>query len=275
MPERFRNPPLIELVAELRWGSGGIGGVVATPTNPQTGGLVLVPIGRYEEFFMRFGQKAGAHGYDLVERILPPGFPASPFQTVYRFRRKSQEEGTTLYQVGAGVFTANITPPYRSWQEFTPVVETGIGLLLETRNPSETQMPFTSAILRYINSFNEKFTEGRSAATFIRDVLGFRIEPPTAIRSEIMPGAEAKPALQLTIPLSSGTQMTISLGEGAVVGAARQNIIMDIMVTGEAQIKPTVADVMAFFDSSHEIIQRAFVGTTGNLFSIMEPMSRE
>jgi len=106
MPKRFKNPPLVELIAELRWGTAGI---VAGPQGaPQ---LVMATGSQYEEFFMRFGSKIAALGYERIERIIPPGFPAPPFQATYRFRKKEPEQGTTLYQVGGGVFSANITPP--------------------------------------------------------------------------------------------------------------------------------------------------------------------
>lgn len=135
MRERFKHPPLVELIAELRWGSGG--GVLPSAQSQGVRPILLALSGQHEEFFMRFGSKAGALGYDLVERVMPQGFSAMPFQIVYRFRKKLQEQGTTLYQVGAGVFSANSTPPYRFWNDFRPVLEQGVKLLLETRNPLE------------------------------------------------------------------------------------------------------------------------------------------
>jgi uncharacterized protein (TIGR04255 family) len=218
---------------------------------------------------MRFGSKAGAIGYDLVERVMPHGLPALPFQQViYRFRRKDQEQGTTVYQVGAGVFSANITPPYRFWEDFEPVLKKGVGLLLETRNPSEKEMPFTTARVRYINAFGSRFTEGRSTAAFVRDVLGFVVEPPTPVRDEIAPDKEAKPALQLIIPLKSGLQMSLSLSEGLVSG--QEAVVMDLLVSNEAHTQPTESDVMAVFKAAHEVAHRVFVGTTKKLSHIME-----
>jgi hypothetical protein len=85
MPERFKNPPLVELVAELRWSKGGL------MNSPEGAGqtLFMLPAGQYEEFFMRFGSKIGSLGYDRLERIVPSGFPAPPIQVTYRFRKKS------------------------------------------------------------------------------------------------------------------------------------------------------------------------------------------
>jgi uncharacterized protein (TIGR04255 family) len=267
MPKRFKNPPLVELAAELRWGSGGAAAM------PQAQGQVIVlSPGQFEEFFMRFGSGVGALGYDRVERIVPPGFPTPPFQATYRFRRKEQEQeqGTTLYQVGGGVFTANITRPYHSWQHFRPVVERGTECLLNTRNPSEKEMPFAPAILRYIDAFSSKFTEGRTAATFLQDVLGFTIELPKALRSEMAAGADVKAVLQFSLPLQSGQQMNLALGEGMIGG--EQALVMDISVLTETPIAANVSDIMAAFDASHDVIHRIFVGMTQKLFHIMEPV---
>lgn len=268
MSERFKNPPLVELVAELRWGSGGI---VAGP--PGAGQVVMVTAGQYEEFFMKFGSKIGTLGYERIERIIPPGFPAPAFQATYRFRKKQPEQGTTIYQVGGGVFSANITPPYHSWEQFRPVVEQGVECLLETRNTSELQTPFAPAILRYIDAFGSKFTEGRSVASFIQDTLGFKVSLPESLRSEMAPNAEAKPLLQLAIPLKSRQQMNLVLAEGIVAG--EQAIVMDVSVLHETAIPPNTKDVMASFDTAHDSIHRVFVGVTQKLFPIMEPIEGE
>src|SRR5437868_4412920 len=100
----FESPPLIEIVAELRWGLPEIG----LPNEPQVLQNLSFGVGpstRLEELFMRFGAKAAAHGYTTFERIVPPGFPLLPFQPVYRYRKASEDQATTLYQLGAGVFT--------------------------------------------------------------------------------------------------------------------------------------------------------------------------
>jgi uncharacterized protein (TIGR04255 family) len=260
MHERYRHPPLVELIAELRWGSP------VPARHPQS--AFLLATGSYEEFFMRFGSRAGALGYERVERLVPPGFPAAPFQAIYRFRKKAPEEGTTVYQVGAGVFSANITPPYHSWREFRPVVEEGVRILLDTRNPSEKDMPFTSASLRYIDAFGNKFTEGRSTEAFIGDVLGFVVEPPAAVRGESVADAEIRPSVQLLIPLKSGQRMSLAIGEGLVSG--EEAVVMHMTGIGNGPIPPTTVDAMTVFETAHEVIHRIFVGITIKLSPIME-----
>jgi uncharacterized protein (TIGR04255 family) len=265
MRERYRSPPLVELIAELRWGSGG----TIPASQPQGAGQVVLALsGEHEEFFMRFASRAGTVGFDSVERVIPHGFPALPFQVVYRFRQKEQEPATKLYQVGAGVFSANSLPPYRFWADFRPVLEQGVRLLIETRNPPEKQMPFTGASLRYINAFGSKFTQGRSTAAFVREVLGFTVDPPASIREEIAPDKETNPSLQLVIPLKSGQQMNLALAEAFVGG--EQAVLMDLTVYTQAQTQPVETEVMAVFDMAHEAAHRVFVSTTKKLSDLME-----
>jgi uncharacterized protein (TIGR04255 family) len=265
MAERFKYPPLVELAAELRWASLGL--LVSKTPTPTA--MTFAASGQYEDFFMRFGSRVGALGYERVERIVPPGFPALPFQAIYRFRKKEPEEGTTIYQVGGGVFTANITPPYHSWEQFRPVVERGVECLLSTRNPAEEHMPFGAVILRYINAFGAKFTQERSAESFVQEVLGFAVDLPRSIRAEMVDGGAPKMNLQLDIPLP-GRRMSITLGQGVVGG--EESLIMDLTVITEDPVAANVHDIMAAFDTSRGAIHRVFLGVTQKLLQIMQPI---
>jgi hypothetical protein len=69
MHERFKHPPLVELVAEARWGAGGL---ISASQSPG-GDSVVLAANQYEEFFLRFGSRVGALGYDRFERLVPPG----------------------------------------------------------------------------------------------------------------------------------------------------------------------------------------------------------
>jgi len=152
-------------------------------------------------------------------------------------------------------------------------VEHGVECLLETRNTTESHTPFAPAILRYIDAFGSKFTEGRSVASFVQDTLGFRVNLPEPVLAEMASDAEAKPLLQLVIPLKSGQQMNVVLAEGVVAG--ERVVIMDLSVLHETAIQPNVGDVMASFDAAHDAIHRVFVGVTKKLFPIMEPIDGE
>jgi len=95
--------------------------------------IITGDVSRFEEFFMRFGGAAHQLGFAEVERLTPPNFPLIGFQPVFRFRPPSDKGRKVLYQVGAGMFSANAVPPYKSWDDFGPVVRSGVRALIGAR----------------------------------------------------------------------------------------------------------------------------------------------
>lgn len=265
MVAKFKNPPLIELSAEIRWARSG----AVNPAEPQIPGMAGLT-SRDEEFFMRFGAKAAADGYSRFERTVPPGFPLPLFQAVYRFRKLPSESGTTIYQIGPGVFVANITPPYDSWESFRPVVKRGTEFLVETRSEEERASPFTSVSLRYIDSFRKEFIGDLSFEKFLRTMLGFSVELPPALQSEVTNREHIKYVLQLVIPLKSDQQMRVNLGEGFINN--EPSLIMDTVVTSVNHIAPNVDDIMTALDAAHDVQRRTFVEMSRNLHDAMKPI---
>ena len=260
MPVRFAKPPIVELVAEVRW---QVTEGVALPAGP----VPLIAM-QPEEFFMQVGSKVAARGFTRVERMVPPGFPSPAFQAVYRFRRDTETEGSTMYQVGSGIFTANITPPYHSWDRFRPVVSEGIGLLLEARGEAD-KPSFTQATLRYIDLFGEEYTTGRSSLGFMREALGFVVEVPPALQREVALQEEIRPALQFSAPLRTGQTLVVNVGQGFVNN--EPGLIMDTTVSSPGPIEGTVAAVMTALDAAHDVIHRSFIEITRPLHALMQP----
>ncbi len=85
MVTTFENAPLVEIIAELRWSPEkalnqveiGHGTVVRTLKTTD-------PASVHEQFFSRFSDEISKSGFTRTERLLPAGFPAMPFQPVYR-----------------------------------------------------------------------------------------------------------------------------------------------------------------------------------------------
>lgn len=259
MPTRFENAPLVELIAELRW---------QTPTAnvPLPAGALQFVTAQPEEFFMRFGGRVAGRGYTRVERIVPPGFPSAPFQATYRFRRDGQEQGTSLYQIGPGMFSANITPPYHSWTRFRPIVAEGISLFLEARGDAEFS-DIIQASLRYIDNFGDRFLQGLSPIEFIQNRLGLTIGLPEGILSEILNRQEIIPFLRLNMPLRAGQVMALNVGHGMV--NSEPGIVMDTTVSAPGPIAANAEAIMAAFDASHDIIHRSFLEITRSLHQNM------
>ncbi|MCX7110748.1 MAG: TIGR04255 family protein [Proteobacteria bacterium] len=264
----FKNSPLVEIIAEMRWDLPWV-----NQSSVQDIGSV-VPMSstlanQHEEFYMRFGSKVAAAGYQRIERLVPPNFSQLPYHPVYRFRHNAEnkDKGARLYQLGAGLFSVNATPPYKSWAEFEPMVSVGVDALLQSRADNEKSNIFKSISLRYIDAFKKELTDGRSIAEFM-DALGFQIKTPDAIIRHASNVAEIQPFLQLTVPVAIG-QLNISIADGAV--SNEPAIIMDTIASNTAEIGCSKEEVMAAFEQTHSLILSMFFDLTKPLHEHMQP----
>jgi uncharacterized protein (TIGR04255 family) len=249
------NAPLVELIAELRW-------TPATLTDAQIGDSRIGPTfitahtNAFEEFFMRFGGEAHILSHTETERLVPGGFPIIAHQPVYRFKRSESGETRSLYQIGAGLFSANAVPPYKSWTTFEPVVKSGVEALLRSRCKEEKNSSFTAISLRYIDAFGPSHTGGRDVGNFLAEVLGMQVTIPVALSQHLQSDAVAKPMVQLQIPMQNGLVMNIAVGEGAA--NSQPAIIMDTSVSTTLTVEANIEAVMAYYELAHDAIASSF-----------------
>lgn len=253
----FRNAPVVEIIAELRWGEPKL----------IIGGQDL------DTLFIRFGAEATKQGFTIFERALPPGAPIGPFQAVYRYRSESSQG--RLLQLGNGVFTANATPPYQSWEAFAPEVRVGVEHLiavLKDQKPGvvdfDAQKGFSHGILRYVNAFKADMTQGKKPLAFLADVLGINLTLPKALQSACLDGDSIEPVIQLTAATELG-QIAISIGSGVVNNESA--LIYDISVV---MLKPIEADadkVIERFTEARKVIHNLFVELTRPIHDVLQP----
>jgi uncharacterized protein (TIGR04255 family) len=264
----FGNAPLVEIIAELRWGEAPQivtdtpGRIVQLPT-------LTVNSTRVEEFFMRFGGEIYQLGFNSAERIVPAGFPLIPFQPVYRYRKGGGSSSPELFQVGSGLFSANAIPPYKSWDSFVPILERGIDALLRARDEADRATPFAGVSLRYIDAFGSEFTEGRSVGAFLTEVLGISIGLPPAISKHIRPGDSVKPLIHLSVPLSNNMVMNLRVAEGLVNNVSA--IILDTTVAATTEVSAERLLVMDALNSAHSVIHETFMALTEAIHPLMKP----
>lgn len=269
----FSNPPLVELIAELRWiPSGGNPQVVPQPQggNQLFQALTIqFPLASpyQEESFSRFSNQVAARGFGISERLSPIGFPLLPFTVAYRFR--NAPGGNYLYQIGPGLFSANALPPYRDWDSFRPIVREGVQALLESRHATEN-VPFATVILRYIDLFSEEFTEGKRSFQFLNDILGLKIELPHILTEQIADPNGVQSGIQLSMPLRNGLSMNLNLQEGAAAGKA--GIFMSTEVLATQATPPDINQIMQTLETAHTSIRSTFVGLTAKLNAKMQPV---
>lgn len=274
MNKTLSKSPIVEIVAELRWGQQPD----TTIQLQQSAAGVPVPLiamnsSKLDEFFMRFGGEVYQQGFQRAERMVPSGFPLMLFQPVYRYRKSSETDGSVLYQAGPGLFSANAIPPYRSWNEFSPVVQSGIEALLRARDSTELNAPFTSVSLRYIDAFGPDLTEGHDIESFLRDVLGIFVSMPAGLSKLITHGQKVKPLIQLALPLANNMNMNLGVGMGMVNNEVA--IIMDTTVSTSEVISADITSVMTTLHAARAVIHELFFNLTAPIQHLMQPLENE
>lgn len=266
----FKNAPLVELVAELRWAQHvpGPSQIPFAHQGAQQPTVLIVNTNAVEEFLMRVGGEIYQRGYRLAERLVPPGVPGMPFQPVCRYRSSEPGKESTIYQAGYGMFTANAIPPYKSWEKFQPVVSDGVDALLAARQPEGELPPFLSVSLRYIDAFRANLTEGHDVSSFISDVLGFTVGLPDVISRHMAGNQKAKPSIQLSIPLANQMRLDLAIGEGVVNNESA--VLMDSTVLAIDSVPADHNVIMGIMNEAHNIIHDVFFDVTKPIHSLMQ-----
>jgi uncharacterized protein (TIGR04255 family) len=264
----FSNPPLVELVAELRWVPGPVG----SPAPAAGAGMIQFPLAseHVEQTFTNFSNYVAAQGFAISERLVPVGFPYFPFAVVYRFRKLPAQGENFLYQIGPGVFSANALPPYRDWDSFRPIVQAGVQALLGSRHASEAS-DFTMVSLRYIDLFSEEFTDGRQSFRFLNDILGLKVELPKTLNEQAIDIDRLQSGLQLSIPLKTGLSMNLNFQQGSAAG--KNGIVMTTEVLTSLPTAPDLPTIMETLEKAHGSIRITFLGLTERIRARMRPVN--
>lgn len=266
MTVTFKNAPLVEMIAELRWGEAHL-----VQQNVPT--VLPFMAANLDQFFMSFGGEVYQHGFRRTERLVPPGFPVFPFQPIYRYRKDASDDTAVLFQVGSGLFSANATPPYRSWKIVSPTVKIGVDALLKARLAGEAEKAFSVLSLRYINAFGPQLTEGRGIASFMHEILGFELGFPKVIVDQVDPNSSITPQLQFKVPLVGGATLATHVYEGAINNEPK--IIVDITVTNTRPIAPDSDAIMEAFTKARDVIHHVFLGLIKPIENLLKPDGAE
>jgi uncharacterized protein (TIGR04255 family) len=271
MSQTFEKAPLVEIIVEVRW---------ADPAGfPQgNGGVLHLPVNNAaDEFYMRFGGAAYSAGFRQTERLVPPGFPVLPGQVVYRYRPPSDFSDelarSALWQIGSGVFTANATPPYKSWVEFSPWVSKGLEALLETRNEAEKSAEFVNISLRYIDAFTSDYLGAMTFAEFLSDRLGFKVQIPEAIAKLASDGSAPEHVIQFGMPLQNGMHLSVLAAKGSSNGV--DALILNTTISVIEKTAADVGSVMEKLGVARDMIHNSFVEMTSSLHGMMKPTSKD
>jgi uncharacterized protein (TIGR04255 family) len=270
----YKNTPLIELIAEIRWSVKTIG---------IAGGLPIVgdSTPAFDLWFRDIAEQFRKSGFHELERLVPHDAPPLVQQPVFRFKKT----GTPfpIYQFGHGIFTINAGPPdYISWENFRPQVEQGLNSLIRAMPEQYKVESFSKASLRYIDAFKDDLRDGQSNYEFMRDTLGVSINLPKDLLSHAKDENEISPTFALQIPLAedNGSVLNFQLATGRLrksddTDSIPTDTIMDMTYSMNKVLSVDSDVLLGLLDNAHGVINHWFRTLTKNLHDKMQPVSKE
>jgi uncharacterized protein (TIGR04255 family) len=242
----YERAPLTEVVAELHW--------ALTP-------LQVVPGAAIDPFYPSLEDRITAalakNGFSHIETRVPDDVPREMLpHTVIRLFRTSPQKWP-VYQVGPGVFTANVVPPYGGWSKFKPVIRSGLDHLLASY-PDVSHLKADRVILRYVNAFGPEYGLA-SHSDFINDVLGFTVNWPDGIIDVAGGSNDFALTGDLRVPIANlpGAFGLLSWKAGARPNGDKV-VVLNLSVDAPLAANVDLELWLRTFDSAHEVISKWF-----------------
>jgi uncharacterized protein (TIGR04255 family) len=246
----YERAPLVEVIAEVRW---ALKKVEVGPPDAQ-----IDPY--YDLFKEQFLE--GAFAKDLPHRheLVPSAIPLELLPAQPRWRLRRSETTWPLVQIGPGILTVNIVPPYNGWKAFRPFLLAAVKELFRCYPLAERTLRISRLHLRYIDGFDERFGLGRYSE-FIQRNLG--IQSP--LNDEFLAAAGNQNGdhnflVQANFdnrnpPLSKGL---LQIGPGQMNG--KNAVIMELHCTSEFEGRDNtdIQKVGSWFDDAHEAVRTQF-----------------
>jgi uncharacterized protein (TIGR04255 family) len=242
----YENPPLGEVVAELFW--------KLTPLASMPGAAVD-PF--FEPTLEGFSGAAAKLGFAWSERIIPVGVPLELLagQPVSRFRQKANS--WPLYQLGAGVFTCNVVPPYGGWSVFRDTLAEGVEALFEAFPAANIQLKVDLLRLRYINGFDAAHGYRGDPLRYIQSHLGLKLAPPTALLAQLQSSEDRViPSYEMTIPTGDGSEVMLKTGAGQKNSSPA--VVLELWVTEKRQPPSEIERICRWYDTAHKVLHDTF-----------------
>lgn len=262
MIERFDSSPLIELIAEVRW-------TVDAVMDLNVPFYQGASANSSEEFFTRLHSKLSSIGYGAAERLTPAGFPLMNQSAAFRYKRSVAEgespdhSASSIFQAGAGLFSVHAVQPYKSWDQFRPVVQKGLEAFLAAKPPATGEF---SLVLRYVDAFKDELTDGKPLKEFLADVMGIKVSIPDALTILSKDGTSIVPMIHVVIPLAFGS-FQIQIAEGELQG--EKVFLMENTVSIAASHGANVEKMLASLNEAREVLHKSFVGLTQPIHAAM------
>jgi len=243
--DSIANPPLIEAIAEIRWGK------VQSNNNIEFSE-------KEAQFFMgQFKAIAAQNGFSYFERINKPLPDFFPHSVTFRFRKK--ENSWPCFQIGLGIFTINQFVDGYNWESFKKAILSGIDLLDKGHPDSLTGLNAIGVELRYRDGY--VYENKHDALAFLKKAFNIELGMLKGdfINSSLIEDELTGAGLVLSFRTKTPPGILIfDLKQGVING--QKGFIGDTIIRSMDKDAPklNIPNLTDWFENSHNLQKHAF-----------------
>lgn len=242
---RLANAPLIEVIAEVHWG------------------LPAGPMGEFDpEWFdvQRLALDALRGAFPIAELLQPAGYSV-PLEVLGRaplVRLRSKPNAWPVVQLGQGLLTFNVVPPYDGWTNIKGQLCDVIAALVPGV-PALARRPLKAIRLHYRDAFRARH-DAPDPIGFLRASTGLTLQDRLAKKVR---AARTMATGQITLQLEepAGAVVVVGFGDGqyrSAVAAAEPAAVFDGVVTLQASGIAEAGSLMQLFERAHDLTHVVF-----------------
>lgn len=241
---KLQNPPLIEVIFEMRW-----------DLREREGEVRFDP---YAKIFPGILSSALGEGYPVYEELPTSDIPdeISGYIVQHRFRRV--KDGWPLVQVGPGIITLNDIESYE-WQDFRHRIEEVLDALFR-EYPDRSLLTPNEVALRYLDAYPFDF-ERENIVEFLSTKLGVQ-NRISAAPFEAIDVSPAPVGIDLRYSFSSQRPpgyLHIGFSRGRARG--KDALIGEIIVQSrEGEVPGTKDEIISWVSEAHTLTHAWFFG---------------
>lgn len=243
----YKNAPLVEVIVEVAWNLNKLEAIPNSFIDPH-----------FKSFSDDFTQNIIKAGYPVIERIVSEQVPLELIGGSPVFRCRVEKDSWPLFQIGPGIFTANIVLPYNGWDEFRKVISVGLDTLFESYPMSKKYLIINKTSLRYIDAFTEAHGM-KNYSEFLYNNLALNINIPDEIENKfVLDKKDIKSTININFPVKeSMNSMLVKIGSGKSKDKEALLIEMNISATN-SDTPRTSTKIKRWLDNAHVTVSDFF-----------------
>ncbi|WP_416898913.1 MAG: TIGR04255 family protein [Minwuia sp.] len=247
----YKRAPLVEVIYELHW---------------ELKAVKVAPDARIDNYFELFAEQfidwAKKEGFERVDRLIPEDVPLELVPSRPLFRLRKSPDTWPLYQIGPGIFTANIIPPYNGWNDFKAFIKQGISGVVQSYPVSEKTLRFSKAHCRYLDAFDLSFGYQGDVFEYISNNLNLGLHLPQFVQdTHAVQAKGAQIAFDVRVPIDDPTDSFGFIRVRSGKNKSDDAVVVELFCeTNGHKYLSNIESILEWNDMAHQVLRNWFDG---------------